>query len=100
MSSQEFITVVDLYDDRDIKDGEGNIVGVEQYLLKGNIKIKSMISLSDIKRYGEVLTEKGNIKKGYTKLYLDAGSEVVVKGHYSDIGKLLTTNKIGFKYGR
>lgn len=101
MISKTFITVVDLYDDKDIIDSTTNkVIGVEQFLVRKNIKLKANILLSDIRRFEQVVNENGNIKKQFTKLVLSDGSNITVKNTYDDIDKLLNQKQIGFKYGK
>ncbi len=100
MIPKVFISYIDLYDERDIVDKDNNIIGSEQFLMKKNIKLKTQVYLEDIKRHEEVLTDKGNLKHGFTKLYLQSGDNLVVKESFDNITKMLSTNKIGFRYGK
>ena len=100
MIPRVFISYIDLYDEREIFDEDNKVIGSEQYLMKKNIQLKTQVYLEDIKRHEEVLTEKGNVKKGFTKLYLQSGDNIVVKESFDNITKMLSTNKIGFRYGK
>ena len=100
MIPKVFISYIDLYDERDIIDEDNKVIGSEQYLMKKNVKLRTQVYLEDIKRHEEVLTDNGNLKKGFTKLYLQSGDNLVVKESFDNITKMLSTNKIGFRYGR
>lgn len=100
MIPKVFISYIDLYDERDIVDEDDKVIGSEQFLLRKNVKLRTQVYLEDIKRHEEVLTDKGNLKKGFTKLYLQSGDNLVVKESFDNITKMLNTNKIGFRYGR
>lgn len=91
--------VTDLYDDVEVEN-EDHTISYEQQLIKKDVKIRTSIYLEDIKRYDETVNEKGNIKKGYTKLFLSSGDNIIVKESYKTIDELLSTNKIGFRYGK
>ena len=100
MTSMVFTSVMDIYDEMDILDEEGVFVSREKCLVKKNVKLRTQIYLDDIKRLEEVMTERCNIKKGFTKLYLDTGESIVVKEDFSNMQKMLSTKQIGFKYGK
>ena len=100
MIPKVFISYIDLYDERDIVDEDDKVIGSEQFLLRKNVKLRTQVYLEDIKRHEEVLTDNGNLKKGFTKLYFQSGDNLVVKESFDNITKMLSTNKIGFRYGR
>ena len=89
-----------LIDNQDIVDEDDKVIGSEQFLLRKNVKLRTQVYLEDIKRHEEVLTDNGNLKKGFTKLYLQSGDNLVVKESFDNITKMLSTNKIGFRYGK
>lgn len=100
MIPKVFISYIDLYDERDIVDEDDKVIGSEQFLLRKNVKLRTQVYLEDIKRHEEVLTDKGNLKRGFTKLYLQSGDNLVVKESFDNITNMLSANKIGFRYGR
>ena len=100
MIKKTFTIVTDVWDDMDILDENDNVTGTEQVLIKKNVKLRTSIFLEHIKRYDETVNDKGNVRKGYTKLFLDSGDQVIVKESYNNIDKMMEVNKIGFEYGR
>ena len=101
MKTYDFTTMVDFYDTRDVLGEDGKPTGEkENYIVRKDIKITNTIKLNLIDRYGEVITEKARVRKGYTKLYLSTGDMLVVKGTQEEVKEILTPKQIGFQYGR
>ena len=98
MIAKTFTTIEDLYDDKEILNEAGELIGTESVLIKSNIKMKHNILFCDIKRYSEVLSDKGKVKRDYTKLYLSSGEEVIVKEQFESVHNLLDNKQIGFRY--
>lgn len=100
MTTRTFTTIVDLYDDKEVLNEANEVIGVEQVLIKKDIKLKVNVILSDIKRYEQVVNDNGNIKHKTTKLILSDGNAIMVNESFNEIHNLLKEKQIGFQYGR
>lgn len=72
-------------------------------VIKRNLKVKKLVSLSDIKNPTQIYNDKGVVTKNKCRIWLKDEGEIVINKSYEDVKKLITQidykpqNIIGFK---
>jgi len=70
-------------------------------IIKRNIETKVCLDSNDIISMYEIITDKGKIRKGYTRLFIKDNNYIIVNHSIKQINEMIKSNPIGFKtYGR